>query len=392
MTVQRRGRPRRYAEYNALVASLPAQMKKRPRYVSGIGVFRGARGETAWLKIHLPRGGTYNGRMHEPGSSVEIKKGHLSSWSWDELETARDELQRRADRGEPLEEEQVPLFSDYASEWLTDASTRLRSASIASAHLSKHLIPEFGQQPLDAIRVRAINRWISRSLQKRKPATVKRELDTLKVILNSAIRDGYLSSNPCDDINRITGISGRMRFLSSAETLRLLAAAEQTDNWLPDFILWCLHSGMRKGEVLSASWSDIREIDGTGTFIEVGKTKTDRPRLVACTKTMVQIIERQRNRVDCSEDRVFPITKMTLRRRWERARNLADLDDVTMHDLRRTHSTYTAAAGVDLRTLAERIGHTDLTMLRKHYAAIIESNTSESTVTIEETIRRLTDR
>ena len=33
-------------------------------------------------------------------------------------------------------------------------------------------------------------------------------------------------------------------------------------------------------------------------------------------------------------------------------------------------STHAVVAGVDCNTLAERIGHTDLTMLQKHYAAI----------------------
>jgi integrase len=46
---------------------------------------------------------------------------------------------------------------------------------------------------------------------------------------------------------------------------------------------------------------------------------------------------------------------------------------VTIHDLRRTHSTRAAISGVDLRTLAARIGHSDLTMLQKHYAAVVGS-------------------
>jgi integrase len=40
---------------------------------------------------------------------------------------------------------------------------------------------------------------------------------------------------------------------------------------------------------------------------------------------------------------------MTLRRKWEKARKTAGLEDVTLHDLRRTHGTLAAAAGVDVR-------------------------------------------
>ena len=94
-------------------------------------------------------------------------------------------------------------------------------------------------------------------------------------------------------------------------------------------------------------------------------------------------MERQKAANEADEKKVFPIKKMTLRRKWEMARKIAGLEDVTFHDLRRTHSTHAAAAGVDLRTLAERIGHSDLTMLQKHYAAFVEGAGVEAAEKIE---------
>ena len=64
---------------------------------------------------------------------------------------------------------------------------------------------------------------------------------------------------------------------------------------------------------------------------------------------------------------------MTLRRKWEKARKAVSLEDVTIHDLRRTNATQAVVAGIDLRTIAGRIGHTDLTMLQRHYAALVGS-------------------
>jgi integrase len=80
---------------------------------------------------------------------------------------------------------------------------------------------------------------------------------------------------------------------------------------------------------------------------------------------------------------------MTLRRRWEEARIAAGLKDVTLHDLRRTHGTHSAAAGVDLRTLADRIGHADLTMLQKHYAAVVGTAATEAAETFQAAFDRL---
>lgn len=140
---------------------------------------------------------------------------------------------------------------------------------------------------------------------------------------------------------------------------------------------------MRKSEILSLVWKDIGALPEGHTYATVRHGKDDRPRMVNCTKTMLEVLERQRKRQQQGNDHVFPVARMTLRRKWEKARKAAGLEDVTLHDLRRTHGTLAAAAGVDLRTLAARIGHTDLTMLQKHYAAFVGTAAVEATETIQ---------
>ena len=138
MTTKPRGRPKKYAEYDALVASLPNLMTKRPKYLNGIGVFRGSRSETAWVKIRLTHGGMYNGRSYAKGAAAEIKLGSLSSWSWKEFEAKRDELQGKADRAEPLEDEAPRLFSEYAADWLERLKKRTRGNQTTEVIL-KHI-------------------------------------------------------------------------------------------------------------------------------------------------------------------------------------------------------------------------------------------------------------
>lgn len=383
MTTKPRGRPRKYAEYDALLASLPKLMAKRPKYLNGIGVFRGAKSETAWVKIRLTHGGVYNGRSYPKGAAVEIKLGNLSSWSWKELEAKHDELQGKADRAEPLEEEAPQLFSEYATDWLERLKKRTRGYQVAEVHLNAHLLKAFGKKTLDAIRVRDFNSYISLRLSDVKPSTVKREVDTLNAILNDAVKNGHLEANPGQHADKIKGVTPRQRFLDAEEIVRLLTKAEEAAEWLPDFILWCLHSGMRRGEVLRLLWSDVRKLSNDRQIVQVQKSKSDQPRIVVCTATMTEIIERQKKRIRDNDERVFPIARMTLRRKWEAARREAGLEDVTIHDLRRTHSTQAVVAGVDLRTLAGRLGHANLSMLAKHYAALVGSASEEAAAKIE---------
>ena len=377
-----RGRPKKFAEYDRFLASLPKPMTKRPAYLNGIGVFRGERGDTAWIKVRLSRGGTYNGRLVKPGEAVEIKVGQLSSWPWDRLAKEHDRYQERADRGEALEDEVPVSFAEWADGWLERSKTRLRSYPIVRAHVNLHLKPTFGRMPLNGINVAKINSWVAERLKTQKPATVKRELDTLKAILNDAARSGLIAEDPCRHADPVRGIVGRQRFLSGEELVALLASAEAVAPWLPDYILWSIHSGMRKGEVRGLLWSDIRTLPNGTTLAQVRTSKSDQPRTVTCTETMKAILKRQGKRKVKGDDRVFPVVAMTLRRKWEKARVNAKLGDVTIHDLRRTHSTYAAVAGVDLRTLAARIGHSDLTMLQRHYAALVGSAEAEATARI----------
>jgi len=206
------------------------------------------------------------------------------------------------------------------------------------------------------------------------------------------MRAGKIEKNPCRHADPIKGIVARQRFLDGDELAKLLAEADGVADWLPDFILWCVHSGMRKGEAKALLWSDILTFEDGRTFAQVRTSKSDQPRIVSCTQTMNEVLERQKGRRVEGDDRVFPVSDSTLRGNWEKARKLADLEDVTLHDLRRTHSTHAAAAGVDLRTLAGRIGHTDLSMLQKHYAALVGSADAEAANTIGQVIDTMTGR
>ena len=383
MALVRRGRPTRFSEYDRLVASLPLAPANRPRYLNGIGVSRGSRGFTAWLKLRLPHGGFLKGKTYAPNASVEVKVGSLNSWSWERLVAKYDELQGRADRSEPLEDAPDTVFADYADEWLLRAQVRFRKNSSDQVAISKHLRPAFGKLGLRQISTAEINRWLAKRRLTAKPGTVQREFNTLRAILNDAVRSGLIERSPTQNADPIRGAVARQRFLTHEELVALLAAAEKEAEWLADFILWAVHSGMRRGEIQALNWLDIRELAFDRVIVDIRHSKSGQPRLVVATRTMRDILGRQKARKGHGDERVFPISKMTLRRRWEAARRAVGLTDVTIHDLRRTHSTYAAISGVDLRTLAARIGHSDLSMLQKHYAAIVGSASEEAAEKIE---------
>lgn len=383
MTDKPRGRRRKFEEYEDLLALLSKGTAKRPKYIRGVGVFRGAKKDTAWLKLYLRHGGQYRGKSYAPGHSLEINLGSLSSWSWDQLEQKHRDLQGKADRGEPLETVTALSFREWAEEWLERHEARRGKNTTDALYVRKKLVPAFGDLNLDGIDVAAVNKWLTASLLELKSSSVKRAFNTLKAMLNEAITYDHLERNPCDGAMKIKGIEARQRFLSDEETVRLLAVADRIEPWMADLILWYLHSGMRKSEALGLLWSDIRTLPGGTPVVDLRRTKSDKGRMVPCTKTMADILERQQVRRKDGDRRVFPYTPITIRRRWDKIREAAGLDDIVMHDLRRTSATRAVTAGVDLRTLQARMGHSNLTMLEKHYASIVGSAQEDAATKIE---------
>jgi integrase len=378
------GRPRRYAKFDQFEASLPKLMTKRPAYCDGIGIFRGTTGATVWAKIRMPRAGMYRGRSVPAGGSVEHKLGKRASWDWAQLTAERDRLQGLADRGEPLEAVEVDTFAGYAATWLERKKPTLKGYGVAHGHVVSALSPTFGKRALDAITVADVNGWIGKQSAKLKPATVQRQLATFNAIMNDAVRSGIIDRNPSSRADRIKGIEARQRFVTEDEWQDILEAADKIEReqeadkervpqrirgWLRHYVAWAYESGMRRAEIHGLTWDRVRKVGDETTVVEVVSTKTGKPRFVTCTEGMVTILAslRELDRAE-GDNRLFPVSMTTLKRSLTRLWKATGLEDVRLHDLRRSHATILIQRGVDPRTVAGRLGHSGTGMLSKHYA------------------------
>lgn len=377
------GRPRRFAKFEEFEASLPKVTGKRPVYCDGIGIYRGAKSATVWVKIRMPKGGAFRGRSVPAGASVEYKLGKRSSWDWASLVQERDRLQGLADRGEPLEAAEIPTFEKYAQEWLDRRKPSLRNYGVTKGNIHAALMPAFGKMALNAISVGDVNRWIGQQLRDLKPSSVQRQLNTFNAIMNDAVRNGIIERNPSDLADKIKGIEPRLRFITDDEWKTILQTAKaieaeqeaekeskphQIRGWLTLFLKWAYNSGMRRAEIIALTWDNVRQV-GEHTVVEVVNTKTGKPRFVTCTQEMkdvlnaLEAIEREEG-----DRRLFPVSMTTLKRSLSKLWKATGLNDVRLHDLRRTHATLLVKANVDPRTVAGRLGHSGTAMLAKHYA------------------------
>jgi len=387
-TTSRRGRPSRYAKYDALYEECEIGMS-RPRFVDNIGVRRGKRGDTVWVKLVLENPNTYNGRHYKAGQSVEIGIGKKATVSWEEAIKQRDLYEYRDKNSLPLEGSTIPTVGDWADDWLERKKAMIKRPDTEESHIKRFIKPTFGTTRIDQVTPAQIEHWLAELQNEHDlaPSSRSRILDTLKSVMNDALRERHIIDNPCDRVGKIKGIKPRTRFLEPVELFRLLQVAEGMEEWVYNMIAWAVHSGMRRGEIQNMRWSDVHEQDGGGKIVRVISGKTDKLRIVPCTLAMLNVLESQEQYRDdeSDDDRIFPVSKMTWRRRWETCREKSGIKDLRFHDLRRTSATLSAAGGVDIRTLADRLGHCNLAMLEKHYAMVMGSAQTEAAMRVQAT-------
>lgn len=247
--------------------------------------------------------------------------------------------------------------------------------------------PDLKAKRLPDINAWLVEKWRAQRLKQVKPATVNRELVTLKAALNKAVEWGLLETHPLAKVkpSKIDHI-GRVRFLDSDEEQRLREALDtreerhrrerdQANAWrevrgyrlLPDLraapfvdhlkplVLLSLNTGLRRGELFNLERQHIDLERGLLTVAgDTEGNKTIKARHIPLNQEARTVLTdwiaykqptgllfpgRWGQRLD------------NISNGWERLRREAQLINFRWHDLRHTFASKLVMAGVDLNTV-----------------------------------------
>jgi hypothetical protein len=95
-------------------------------------------------------------------------------------------------------------FGAYSEQWLRDLPLKPRTREGHEHLLRRHLVPVLGRMPIDTITPSVVRTWWSR-LPADKPTVRARSYALLKAVMNTAVADEVIHSNPC----RIRGATAR---------------------------------------------------------------------------------------------------------------------------------------------------------------------------------------
>jgi site-specific recombinase XerD len=200
-----------------------------------------------------------------------------------------------------------------------------------------------------------------------KPASINRELASLKKAFNLAVREWeWCRENPVSKVSMERENNQRDRWLSVEEEARLLQSCPP---WLHELVTFALHTGMRMGEILELTW---RGVDVSRRTVMVVRSKNGERRTIPVNHTVLSVLKEKAKLRSLKTDLVFcsktftPMESGHLRRSLRLALSKATIEDFHFHDLRHTFATRLVQAGVDLYKVQRLLGHKSPIMTQRY--------------------------
>jgi integrase len=280
-----------------------------------------------------------------------------------------------------------PLVGEYLQSWLAGrAAIRASTAASYRAHIERYLIPLLGEELLAGLRPEHLQRAHHQLLAEgMTPATLTRVHATLSAALNTAHRQGLLTSNPLAGVElpRVDRMEPTIWTLEEARTFLQAIRGDEFE------ALWrlALVTGMRRGELLGLAWADV-DLDGwqirvRTTRITVGATTLEGPpksrsgrRALHLDWPTVRLLKDLLAQGEPLSGHVFvdanaePLLPGWVSRRFTQLITEVGLPRIRFHDLRHTSATLGLAAGETLKAVSRRLGHSDIGITANTYAQV----------------------
>jgi integrase len=256
--------------------------------------------------------------------------------------------------------------------------------------------------PISEIEASAIDQWWKAGLTTNHPkigrpvtkATLSRHLSSLRSAFTQAVEWKMLNKNPLLGLkNKLVESRKVIRFLGADEEARLRGALGSRDtakvnargtgnSWrsarrreplpslptggqgdhLTPIVLLAINTGLRRGELLSLLWKDI-SFDAKIVTVRAENAKNGRPRYIPLNNEAISVLNQWRAQT-APQGKVFAPNE--IKTAWVNLLRAAKITGFRFHDLRHHFASKLVMKGVDLNTVRELLGHSDLKMTLRY--------------------------
>lgn len=367
---------------------------------------RNAKGAGTIRKKTVTRNGKsytfWEGRVttgRDPGTWKQIQKSFTGK-TQKEVRQKMTEAINSLDRGTYTAPTKITVEAWFA-EWLkTFVDGKVKPYTLASYDviIRNHINPAIGRMQLQAVRGTHIQRMYNDMLDKGlSPKTVKNIGAVLHKGFSVAVKQGIISNNPCQSAELPSMKQHEIKPLTDADIPKFLKAIE-ADPMENAFAL-CLFAGLREGECLGLSWSQVdfnkqqitisqqlqKEKSRGGEYYIVPFTKSNKPRTIKPPAIAFEYLRREQkrqalNRLQAGamwsnpQNLVFTnatgcnLKIFTFYSHFKRIAASIGREDARPHDLRHTAATVAIASGADVKSVQSMLGHATASFTLNVYA------------------------
>lgn len=254
---------------------------------------------------------------------------------------------------------------------LSVAGTKKKNTQRLDTQAASRLVSFFTGKTLGQITPKDIAEYRDYRLARVGSSSVNYDLSFLSCLFRMArIEWGKKVGDPGKEIKRPAPPKHRRPMLTRPQIDKLLdwcCVSESTNLYC--YVLLLLHTAMRPSEAAGLRWDQVILEQ---RMLDLTETKTE-PRRVPLTETAVKLISKLAQDKEKEKDFVFlpkgykntvqPFSYF--RRSFETARSRAGIE-ISLYGLRHLAGSYLVMLGVDIRTVAEIMGHKNISMTMRY--------------------------
>jgi integrase len=218
-------------------------------------------------------------------------------------------------------------------------------------------LKKWSNRPLSSIKRRDVEQLHTRLGKERGKYCANRVLSLLHCTFEKAIEWGWEGTNPAHKIKKFKEQS-RDRFLQPDELPRFFQALSEAENTTArDYILMSLLTGARRANVMGMRWD---QINFETKEWRIPDTKNGSPHRLPLVDQAIELLNQRKAESD--SDYVFPGKGKSghieePRGTWLKVLKRAELQDLRLHDLRRSLGSWQAATGASLSIIGKTLAH-----------------------------------
>jgi integrase len=290
---------------------------------------------------------------------------------------------------------------EYLETWLAGKhALKPKTMSLDRDFTTNYLVPHLGQIRLLQLRSHHLDRmYLAIALGRRgrplSASTIRRIHAVLRSALNGAVKRRLIPYSPADHIELAPENPKRPKPWTVQECQTFLH--DIADDRLVNLYHLILFTGMRRGEAIGLRWEDvdldvaclsveqqITEVHGRGV---IGTPKTKRgTRVIPIDDDTVAILRRHKEMqvvehtawgpawndaglVFTREDG-RPLRPEYATRHFQALAAKAGLPAIRLHDLRHTNASLALEAGVEMKVVSDRLGHSQISVTADLYTHV----------------------